>query len=424
MSKINSYMNLLQKKSFHHYLLSQMLSTIIDNSFKVVVMLITLKNITFTDKVIDRYYLISQILFVLPFLLFSGYAGFFADRFAKHKVFIATKFIEIITIFLAILALYSVNKILLVSTLFLLSTQAVFFSPAKYGILPEIFTGKELTLANSLLEMTTFLSIIFGQAIGGTMMQFFSPSSWVIGLSMLILSIIGTYCSLKIDKVLPSGAKPKFKVNPFCEVIYGIKSLISRKDMLLIISSISVFFALGIGLTTILMVFARDVLHVNNLITSLLTVATGIGIGVGSILSGTISKNIQKANLPLILIGLALVSCCLFALGYYSFSVFLSALMLIMIGIFSGLFVIPLNALLQELPAKHEKGRVIATNNFFNGLAMILAVLFIWFLQVFLHFTADKVIITLGIMSGFYSIFLIYAMPKAFAEAGTVHNMQ
>src|SRR5262249_57058091 len=99
---------------------------------------------------------IVGVVFILPFLLFSGYAGQVADRFNKRTVLIVTKALEIVAMALAVVALYahSLNGMLVV--LFLLALQATFFSPAKYGIVPEVLPDGELSRANGLLEMSTF----------------------------------------------------------------------------------------------------------------------------------------------------------------------------------------------------------------------------------------------------------------------------
>lgn len=76
--------------------------------------------------------------FILPYLLFSGYAGFVADRFVKRRVLIATKSMEIGAMTLALAALVLARSDFLLAVSFLVATQATFFSPAKYGILPEM----------------------------------------------------------------------------------------------------------------------------------------------------------------------------------------------------------------------------------------------------------------------------------------------
>ena len=102
-----------------------------------------------------RYLTVSLAVFVLPFLLFAGPAGQIADRFSKTRVLQITKALEIVTMALGLSALLMNRIEWLLIVLFLLATQANFFSPAKYGILPEMLSEAELTPANGFIEFST-----------------------------------------------------------------------------------------------------------------------------------------------------------------------------------------------------------------------------------------------------------------------------
>jgi len=104
--------------------------------------------------------------FVIPFLLFAGPAGYLADRFSKTRVLQSTKALEIAIMITGIGALVSHRVDLLLVVLFLLAVQANFFSPAKYGILPEMLGEAQLSRANGLLELTTFIAIVAGTSFG------------------------------------------------------------------------------------------------------------------------------------------------------------------------------------------------------------------------------------------------------------------
>src|SRR3989442_151130 len=109
-----------------------------------------------------RYRSLSGAVFTLPFLLFSGYAGQLADIFNKRAVLIVTKAFEILAMIFGLVALLVGRIELLLAVLFLMALQATFFSPAKYGIVPEMLPDKDLSRANGLLEMSTFVAIILG----------------------------------------------------------------------------------------------------------------------------------------------------------------------------------------------------------------------------------------------------------------------
>ena len=92
----------------------------------------------------SRYLALAGAVFVLPFLLFAGYAGQIADRFSKTRVLQITKAFEIAIMCVGIVALYVRSIEMLLVVLFLLAMQANFFSPAKYGILPEMLDEAQI----------------------------------------------------------------------------------------------------------------------------------------------------------------------------------------------------------------------------------------------------------------------------------------
>ena len=122
------------------------------------------------------------VVFILPFLLFSGYAGQLADVYSKRTVLVVTKSLEIVAAALGLFAfMRRATCNLTYAVLFLIALQATFFSPAKYGILPEILPDRDLSRANGVLEMSTFVAIVAGTAIGGFMFDALRDRLWIIG---------------------------------------------------------------------------------------------------------------------------------------------------------------------------------------------------------------------------------------------------
>ena len=89
-------------------------------------------------------------------------AGQIADRFSKTRVLQITKAFEIGVMVFGIFALIQHRIDMLLVVLFCLAAQANFFSPAKYGILPEITGEEQLARANGLVELSTFAAIVIG----------------------------------------------------------------------------------------------------------------------------------------------------------------------------------------------------------------------------------------------------------------------
>ena len=137
MTGSGSYSEVLKVKGVQPFLWMQFLNAFNDNVYKLVVSLLAV--LVTTGKLSSGTYLsLAGFIFIAPFLLFSGYAGQLADRFEKRSVVIITKAFEIGAMVFALVALVSGSIEWMLAVLFFTATQAAFFSPAKYGIVPEL----------------------------------------------------------------------------------------------------------------------------------------------------------------------------------------------------------------------------------------------------------------------------------------------
>jgi len=165
MKNQNGYGPLLADSRFEGFLWTQFLGAFNDNVYKMIVSIMAVR-MAGDPASGSRYLAIAGAVFVIPFLLFAGYAGQLADRFSKTRVLQITKSLEMVAMSMGIVALVTGGMDFLLIVLFLLATQANFFSPAKYGILPELMTEANLSRANGLLELTTFIAIVIGTSFG------------------------------------------------------------------------------------------------------------------------------------------------------------------------------------------------------------------------------------------------------------------
>src|SRR5215471_12368517 len=186
-------------------LMAQFLGAFNDNVYKMVVSLLAVQEALKAGVGSAALALVSAI-FIIPFLLFSGYAGHAADVLSKRTVLVITKVFEVFVMGLAYGALLSGRLDYMLGVLFLLATQATFFGPAKYGLLPEILPARDLARANGLIEMSTFVAIILGTALGTAMFVVWYKQLEIIGLCLIAVAVAGTGASLRIPSVPPSGA--------------------------------------------------------------------------------------------------------------------------------------------------------------------------------------------------------------------------
>src|ERR1035438_5512596 len=187
----NSFKDLLKNAGFHSFLWTQFLGAFNDNVYKILVSMRAVDVAANTGSNSDTYLALSMVVFVIPFLLFSGYSGHLADVVSKRKVLISVKVFEIFVMVLGLAAFFSTRIELMLVVLFLMALHSTVFSPAKYGIVPEMLPDKDLSRANGLLEMSTFVAIVLGTSIGSFLFGIWKGEPWKMGVVTLAVAVAG-----------------------------------------------------------------------------------------------------------------------------------------------------------------------------------------------------------------------------------------
>src|SRR6267154_2608207 len=270
----------------------------------------------------QKYFLVFVIgnLFALPFLLFSMAGGFLADRFSKRSVTIATKIFEVCAMLFAMYAFTRGNTRMAYAVIFLASTQAAFFGPSKYGLLPELLPDKLLSWGNGILELTTFLAIIAGAVIGPSLAQHFHGREAIAGLIFGACSLFGLAASFGISRVPPADPSKKFSFNIFGDLNKQIQLVRPKRVLHLAIAGNTYFWFLGAMLQFVIVFYGRQVLHLDETRGGYLQAALAIGIGVGSYAAGLLSSGkIEYGLIPLGAIGMSAFA---FAIAIHGLSFF------------------------------------------------------------------------------------------------------
>jgi acyl-[acyl-carrier-protein]-phospholipid O-acyltransferase / long-chain-fatty-acid--[acyl-carrier-protein] ligase len=396
-----SYAALLQDRSFHCFLWTQFLGAFNDNVYK---MIVSMGAVEFAaSRVLGaRYLAIAGAVFVLPFMLFAGYAGQIADRFSKTRVLQVTKAFEIAIMLAGIAALEARSVDLLLVVLFLLALQANMFSPAKYGIVPEMLDASAISRANGLLEFSTFAAIVLGSSGGTLLFARWSAAPLTMGCVLLAIAIAGSIASAFIRHIPASGSHAAFNANPFGEVRKGTQQVAGSRSLLLAIAANSYFWFAGALVQLAVILLGQETLHLSEAHTGLLVTALAAGISAGSIAAGSISGS--RIELGLVPCGGLMLSVFAVLIGsVHSFA--LCALCLAGAGFAGGLYIVPLNAWLQEAAGPQEKGRLLATNSFWNAVGIVIASGLLWMLHDLFHWTTSAVFIGLGFLTLLVSIF-------------------
>jgi len=409
----HSYRDTLKQRGLQAFLWTQFLGAFNDNFFKFVVTMVAVHT-AIDAAAAGRNVSLVGIVFVVPFLLFSGYAGQLTDRFSKRTVLVVTKSLEIAATSLAVVAFASDRLELTYAVLFLIAVQATFFSPAKYGILPEMLPDRDLSRANGVLEMSTFVAIVAGGAVGTVLFDAWRDRLWLVGVLVVIIAVAGFAASFGIPRVPAAAPATRIRLNPWADIFEGLKDLSRDRTLSLTVVGLSYFWFLGALLQSVMVLFGRDVLRLEDAWIGPLTAAAAVGIGAGSLAAGRLSGDKVELGLaPLGAFGMGLSA---LGLSFCTRSAIAAATMLTLVGFFGGLFAVPLNALLQQRGSSETKGRLMATNNFANMLAVAFASGALWLCRSALDLSPVRIIVIFSILTLISSAYVLAIVPEFFVR--------
>ncbi|MGH7817649.1 MAG: MFS transporter, partial [Candidatus Binatia bacterium] len=401
-----NYAETLKQPGFFSFFNTQFLGAFNDNFLKMVVSFVAL-NLAAANA--DGYVELIAFLFILPSALFSGYAGHFADVYSKRTILVAVKVFEIAVMVLALGAFIAGPIEPMLAAVFLMGLHAAFFSPAKYGILPEMLPDKDLSRGNGLVEMSTFMAIILGTSLGGAIFALWKDQLPLIGVLMIAIAVLGMITSLGIPPVPASGAAKLLRLNPFGEIVDGLRRLRADRTLWLTVIGISYFWFLGALVNINILSFGKELLHLDEFHIGLLATFLALGIGAGSLAAGRLSGD--HIELGLVPLGSILMGLCLALVAWSAPSYPHTAIAFVLLGFSAGLFAVPLNALLQQRSGREEKGQLIATNNFLNTIGIALAAGVHWLMQAPLQLAPDTIILIIGLLTIAGTIAVLYLLP-------------
>lgn len=334
---------------------------------------------------------IGAALFILPFALFAPTAGQIADGIDKAKMMRFVKACEIVLMILAAIAYQVQNLTFLYVLLFLMGAQSAIFAPIKYGILPQYLRANELIAGNGLVQGATFLAILIGQ-IAGAKLILTDMGVTIIGAVVVGVAVIGFIASLFAPPAPPLGTRPRvdwFFPRAIWDVISAGRKVPKAFEAVL---AIAWFWFTGATFLTLLPPYAKETLQGDENVFILLLATFSVGVAVGAVMCGKIfgaGARIRTAAWGAT--GIALFSVLLFlASGIYtvatdtvrhtgliSISSFLSEpsawavlICFALLAACAGLYLTPVNVVLQLEAPPDERGRFIACSNTVDAIAM------------------------------------------------------
>src|SRR5277367_5361903 len=403
------------RKGFWSLILVQFQGAFSDNALKWLVSFLVLEA-AFSKEQRDAWFvLIVPLLFAIPFLLFSIPGGYFADRYSKRNVTVAMKCFELATMTLATYALATDQLKLCAACLFLISSQAAIFGPTKYALLPELLPIEKLSWGNGIIELTTLLSAIGAALAAGFLSRIFHGHQIWSGFIFLGLSMIGLLFTFGIDKLPAADPTRHFKWNFAGELFSEISHM--RKDRTLFTAVVgnTFFWFLGSLLLLNIVLYATDILRVDEIHSSYLLAGLSLGIGIGSFLAGLASG--RKIEYGMILPGIAAIAVMASLLSLPGLNFTGVLVMLAFLGTAGGFFVVPINASIQHRPHPDEKGRTIAAANLLSFIGVALQPLAQYAMLHLGHPNPARIFLICAVMSFVMAFLLLRMLPDLWAAA-------
>ncbi len=388
----HSQFHLLRENRFRPFFLTQFFGAFNDNVFKnALFILIAFQSSYSGSNDSTNIINLAAILFITPYLLFSAIAGQIADRFEKSSLIRRIKLAEICIMLAAAFGFYSQNIPLLLFLLFLMGTQSSLFGPIKYSIIPQHLKKDELVGGNALVESATFGAILLGTMLGGILIGFTSGSKLFIPCTILLLAVLGYLNSTRIPSAPAVDPNLKLKWNVLSETFNNLNTLRENQTVFNSVLGVSWFWFLGSTYITQLPNFTRLSLGANEQVVTFFLALFCIGIGIGSLTCERLSnRTIELGLVPIGSIGLTLFGADLFfattthtaneLIGFKEFifnkSNWRLTLDIFLLGVFGGIYIVPLYALIQARSNPKRRSRIIAGNNILNALFIIVAGLY------------------------------------------------
>jgi acyl-[acyl-carrier-protein]-phospholipid O-acyltransferase/long-chain-fatty-acid--[acyl-carrier-protein] ligase len=407
---------------FVPYMLIVFLNATVDLGHKIILQNTIFKAYNDTELIV--YTAVINALILLPFIFLFSPSGFLSDRYNKTKVIQVASFVAIIITSLITLSYYQGWFEVAFVLTFVLAAQSAIYSPAKYGLIKELFGVKYITSANAFVQTITILSILLGAIIYSyffeslladrsiktdEILEYIAP----IGFVLIGSSIFEFILSFMLPQTTQDNKKISFSFKKYITLKYFLQNRLFVKMDKTIWNSIvglSIFWAISQVVVAVFGAFLKSSLHITDTVIaqSMLGVG-GVGIIVGSIIAAKISKRyIETGIIPIGSIGISLS---LLFIPHLDTLLSIGTVFFIY-GVCAGLFIVPLNSLIQFSAPNLKLGKVLASNNFYQSIAMFLALIATAMFS-YLGVQSDYILTITAIIAGLGAIWTIYKLPQS-----------
>jgi 1-acyl-sn-glycerol-3-phosphate acyltransferase len=418
--------SLLGQRRFAPFFWVQFLGAGNDNVFKFAFTVMVTYQLQVSWLPPSQAGLVIGALFILPFLLFSATSGQLADKFPKEALIRFVKTLEIAIMAVAAWGFVQENVPLLLACVFLMGLHSTLFGPVKFAYLPQHLNERELTGGNGMVEMGTFVAILLGNVAGGLLIALPQVGSQYVAAACLLLAVLGRATAQAIPASPATDPGLAINWNPFTETWRNLRLAHGNVVVFRSLLGISWMWFFGAVFLSQFPVFAREVLHGNEQVASLLLVVFSVGVGTGALLCEMLSRrHVEIGLVPLGAIGMTVFSVDLYfasralppaeALGLSAFLAqpahWRVLADLFMLSLFAGIYSVPMYALIQLRSQPTHRARIIAANNILNALFMIVSSLMVGALLA-AGLTVPEVFLVVGLLNAVVAGYIFLLVPE------------
>lgn len=423
---------LLRQRRFAPFFWTQFCGAANDNLFKFAFTVMVTYQLSVSWLPPALAGLVIGALFILPFLLFSATSGQLADKFAKTALIRFVKDLEVVIMLIAAWGFIMGSVPTLLACTFLMGLHSTLFGPVKFAYLPQVLHERELTGGNGMVEMGTFVAILLGNVVGGLIVAMPEVGPQNVAFACVGLAVLGRLMAARIPHLPATDPDLNINWNPVSETWRNLRlahgNIVVFRSML----GISWMWFFGAVFLSQFPSFAKEVLHGDAHVASLLLVVFSIGIGIGSLLCEMLSRrHVEIGLVPLGAIGMSVFAMDLYfasrgltppsdqlAGAGYTLSAFLAQgahwrvmADLLLLSLFAGLYSVPMYALIQlRSPATH-RARIIAANNILNALFMIASALIAGVLLQ-LNMSIPQIFFLVGLANAAVALYIFLLVPE------------
>jgi 1-acyl-sn-glycerol-3-phosphate acyltransferase len=417
---------LLKQRRFGPFFWVQFLGAGNDNLFKFAFTVMVTYQLQVSWLPASLAGLVIGALFIFPYLIFSATSGQLADKYPKEVLMRFVKSLEIAIMLLAGWGFITQNVPALLVCVFGMGLHSTLFGPVKFAYLPQHLDEHELTGGNGMVEMGTFVAILLGQLVGGLLIAIPGSGATYAAVGCVGVAVLGRLVAQAVPASPSTDPNLRINWNPFSETWRNLKLAHENVAVFRSLLGISWMWFFGAVFLSMFPSYAKDVLHGDEHVASLLLVVFSVGVGVGSLLCEMLSRrHVEIGLVPLGAIGMSVFAVDLYfasrslppaaSLSIAQF-VSLPAHWRVMadlglMSMFAGIFSVPMYALIQMRSQPTHRARIIAANNILNALFMIVSSLGVGFL-LSAGFTIPQVFLTVGLLNAVVAGYIFLLVPE------------